>query len=149
MRYAVARVERGANGNWHIQGYIEFDVPKRFNTVRRQLRMPGAFRVASHIEAARSRSAARNYCMDPNDPTAMSAPIQIGRYIPDKRRSRSATLDSALDFILHDGWRARDFMTRRPDIWIRHGPKLKAFLNDLDKYKVTVFDIQEDDEEEE
>lgn len=76
FRYMVYQLEEGEEGTQHLQGYIEFQRPMRFNTVKSMI----SPRV--HLERRRgTRDQAREYCM--KEDTRIEGPFEFGEWIPE------------------------------------------------------------------
>jgi hypothetical protein len=77
-RYMVYQLEIGESGTPHLQGYVEFTKPWRFNRVRRFLK-------GAHIEPRKgTRNEARAYCM--KEEGRIELPVEYGDWIPDCAR---------------------------------------------------------------
>lgn len=78
-RYLVYQLELGESGTPHLQGYIEFTRPWRFNRVKNLISD------RCHLEPRRgTRTEARDYCM--KEDTRISGPVELGRWIEDCQR---------------------------------------------------------------
>ena len=73
VKYFVFQREKGTSGTEHIQLYIEYKTPRKFESVKRKF--PRA-----HIEdrRAKKKSKAREYCM--KEDTRISGPYEFGKF---------------------------------------------------------------------
>ncbi len=74
LRYAIYQRERGESGTEHIQGYLEFNKPKRLTWLKG---VPGL--ASAHCEPRRgTREQAADYCR--KEETRISGPIEFGDF---------------------------------------------------------------------
>lgn len=82
IRYYIYSEEVGANGNYHIQGYLQLYESQRLSWLIKLL--PGA-----HFEKQRASNNedARAYCAKVGDPTFVSGPYESGTFVSKGARS--------------------------------------------------------------
>lgn len=100
IKYFVFQREKGhETGTEHIQMYIEFNNPKRFETIK-------SYFPKAHIEPRKgSKSQARDYCMKSD--TRIGEPMEYGDFIDNGKRSDLTEIyelvkDGATDFEIMD-----------------------------------------------
>lgn len=74
MHYLVYQYEKGSNGTFHWQGYVEFKAQTRYSTARGYLRAPGA----ACFTRRGNQQQARDYCMKDDTRVEGGTPFEHG-----------------------------------------------------------------------
>lgn len=119
VKYAVMQQELGANGNRHIQGYVEFKRSKRLAAVRKLV--PGG-----HWEPRRgTRTQAREYCLKEETRIPGSVPREYGEWIPEKEDK--ATAYGRLQQDIDSGVSVRELAKRNFTLFMRHAGAIGTY----------------------
>lgn len=79
IKYFVFQREIGKQGTEHVQMYLEFSMPKKFETIK-------SYFPRAHIEERRgTKSQAREYCMKTE--TQFHEPLEYGNFVDNGKRS--------------------------------------------------------------
>lgn len=85
IKYMIFQLEKGAEGTYHYQGYVEFNSVQRLSFLKKRL-----FKEA-HYEARRgTRDEAREYCS--KEETREDGPWEYGVWIPTKKKGQRTDL---------------------------------------------------------
>lgn len=113
LRYASWQLEEAPEtGMWHLQGYSEFDAPKRISAIKRW----GGVWERAHLEVRQgTREQARNYTRE--EETRVDGPWEFGQWIG----GQGARSDlSAIGELVDGGASVRDIAGEHPAAFIRY-----------------------------
>lgn len=125
MRYVIFQIEKGENENTeHIQGFITFRHPKRFQTMKNVLPI-------AHLEEARGTSVqCRDYCSKPD--TRVIGPFEYGTFDGERERT------DIRDFVdlAKAGASKEDICRLFPSLFLKSGHRIDAiYSTQFEKYQ--------------
>lgn len=132
MKYLIFQIEKGENENTeHIQGFITFRHPKRFQTMKNVLPI-------AHLEEARGTSVqCRDYCSKPD--TRVLGPFEYGTFDGERERT------DIRDFVdlAKAGASKEDICKLYPQLFLKSGHRIDAiYATQFEKYATQCRDVK-------
>lgn len=132
VKYFIFQIEKGENEQTeHIQGFISFNIGKRFKTIKDALPF-------AHIEKAMgTNTQCRDYCSKTD--TRVSGPYEYGQFAEERERT------DIRDFIdlIKSGASKNDLCTLYPSLYLKSGHRVDAiYSTQFEKYQTQCRDVK-------
>ena len=132
VKYYIFQIEKGENEQTeHIQGFISFNIAKRFQTMKNVLPF-------AHLEKALgTNSQCRDYCS--KSETRVAGPFEFGQFAEERERT------DIRDFLelTKAGASKEDLSTLYPSLYIKYGQKIDLIRSTKsEKYQTLCRDVK-------
>jgi len=132
VKYFIYQLEKGENEQTeHVQGYISFNISKRFQTIKNALPF-------AHLEQARGTNAqCRDYCS--KSETRVAGPFEYGQFAEERERT---DIRDFMDLV-KAGASKEDLSTLYPTLYLKYGQKIELIRSTKsEKYQTLCRDVK-------